>query len=104
MSMEDLEKVKKEISKAEDRIRYYEQQDKIMRTLPELLMQYMDERRDERSDWSASGQRKGMNMDLKKVSHAIAFLQEHEIATTENLQEHLSEKEAATPQRYDCFF
>ena len=64
-------------------------------TLPELLMQYMDERRDERSDWSASGQRKGTNMDLKKISHAIAFLQEHEIATTEDLQEHLSEKEAA---------
>ena len=32
MSMEDLEKVKQEISKAEDRIRYYEQQDKIMRS------------------------------------------------------------------------
>ena len=27
-------------------------------------------------------------MDLKKVSHAIAFLQEHEIATTEDLQSH----------------
>ena len=33
MSMKDLEKVKQEISKAEDRIRYYEQQDKIMRSL-----------------------------------------------------------------------
>ena len=64
-------------------------------TLPELLMQYMDERRDERSDWSVSGQRKGTNMDLKKVSHAIAFLQEHEIATTEDIQKHLNEKEAA---------
>ena len=32
MSIEDLEKVKQEISKAEDRIRYYEQQDKIMRS------------------------------------------------------------------------
>ena len=30
MSMEDLEKVKQEIIKAEDRIRYYEQQDKVM--------------------------------------------------------------------------
>ena len=64
-------------------------------TLPELLMRYMDERRDERSDWSVSGQRKGTNMDLKKVSHAIAFLQEHEIASTEDLQIHLDEKEAA---------
>ena len=32
MSMEELEKVKQDISKAEDRIRYYEQQDKIMRS------------------------------------------------------------------------
>ena len=32
MSMEALEKVKQEITKAEDRIRYYEQQDKIMRS------------------------------------------------------------------------
>ena len=32
MSMEALEKVKHEIAKAEDRIRYYEQQDKIMRS------------------------------------------------------------------------
>jgi hypothetical protein len=30
--MEALEKVKHEIAKAEDRIRYYEQQDKIMRS------------------------------------------------------------------------
>ena len=32
MSMEALEKVKHELAKAEDRIRYYEQQDKIMRS------------------------------------------------------------------------
>ena len=32
MSMEDLEKVKREISKAEEQIRYYEQQDKILRS------------------------------------------------------------------------
>ena len=32
MSMEALEKVKHEIAKAEDRFRYYEQQDKIMRS------------------------------------------------------------------------
>ena len=34
-------------------------------------------------------------MDLKKVSHAIAFLQEHEIVAMEDLQSHLDEKEAA---------
>ena len=77
-----------------------EKRDKIVEemrepTIPELLMQYMDDRRDERSEWSVSGQRKGTNMDLKKVSHAIAFLQEHEIATTEDLQKHLDKKEAA---------
>ncbi len=65
-------------------------------TLPELLTQYLDSRRDERSDWSVSGQRKGTTMDLKKVSHAIAYLQEHEIATVKDLQKHLSEKEAAS--------
>ncbi len=65
-------------------------------TLPELLTQYLDSRRDERSDWSVSGQRKGTTMDLKKVSHAVVYLQEHEITTVEDLQKHLSEKEAAS--------
>ena len=62
-------------------------------TLPELLTQYLDSRRDERSDWSVSGQRKGTTMDLKKVSHAVVYLQEHEIATVEDLQKHLNEKQ-----------
>ena len=62
-------------------------------TLPELLTQYLDSRRDERSDWSVSGQRKGTVMDLKKVSHAVVYLREHEIGTIEDLQAHLSEKE-----------
>ena len=35
-------------------------------------------------------------MDLKKVSHAVVYLQEHEITTVEDLQKHLSEKEAAS--------
>ena len=65
-------------------------------TLPELLTQYLDSRRDERSDWSVSGQRKGMTMDLKKVSHAVLYLQEHEIATVDDLQKHLAEKEASS--------
>ena len=64
-------------------------------TLPELLTQYLDSRRDERSDWSVSGQRKGTVMDLQKVSHAVVYLQEHEIATPEDLQKHLDEKQAA---------
>ena len=62
-------------------------------TLPELLTQYLDSRRDERSDWSVSGQRKGTMMDLKKVSHAVVYLQEHEITTVEDLQKHLNEKQ-----------
>ena len=65
-------------------------------TLPELLTQYLDSRRDERSEWSVFGQRKGTTMDLKKVSHAVVYLQEHEITTVEDLQKHLSEKEAAS--------
>ena len=32
-------------------------------------------------------------MDLKKGSHAIVYLQEHEIATPEDLQKHLNEKQ-----------
>ena len=67
-------------------------------TLPELLTQYLDSRRDERSDWSVSGQRKGTTMDLKKVSHAVVYLQEHEIATVEDLQKHLSEKETVSSE------
>ena len=62
-------------------------------TLPELLTQYLDARRDERSDWSVSGQRKGTVIDLKKVSQAVVYLQEHEIATVEDLQNHLNEKQ-----------
>ena len=62
-------------------------------TLPELLMHYMDDRQDEREDWSVIAQRKGTNMDLKKVSHAVAYLQEHGIATTEDLQKHLDNQE-----------
>lgn len=62
-------------------------------TLPELLTLYLDSRRDERSDWSVSGQRKGTMMDLKKVAHAIVYLQEHEIVTPEDLQKHLNEKQ-----------
>ena len=62
-------------------------------TLPELLTQYLDSRRDERSDWSVSGQRKGTVIDLKKVSQAVVYLQEHEIVTVEDLRAHLSEKE-----------
>ena len=64
-------------------------------TLPELLTQYLDSRRDERSDWSVSGQRKGTTMDLQKVSHAVVYLQEHEIATVEDLQNHLNEMQTA---------
>ena len=63
-------------------------------TLHELLTQYLDSRRDERSDWSVSGQRKGTTMDLQKVSHAVVYLQEHEIATVDDLQKHLDEKQA----------
>ena len=32
-------------------------------------------------------------MDLQKVSHAVVYLQEHEISTPEDLQKHLDEKQ-----------
>ena len=43
-------------------------------TLPQLLMDYMNIREAERSDWSPYGQQQGTLSDLKTVSEAIVFL------------------------------
>ena len=64
-------------------------------TLPELLTEYLDERKAERSDWSSYAQTKGSAKDLKRVSEAVVYLQTHEINTLSELEQHIAEKEAA---------
>ncbi len=60
-------------------------------SLVDLLMQYTDLRIQERSDWSAYGQRQGKLKDIKAVSASIVYLKEHDILTLEKLDEVLSE-------------
>ncbi len=51
----------------------------------DLLNDYLDIRKSERSEWSAYGQRKGEINVLKKVSDALVCLKENGISTLENL-------------------
>ena len=41
--------------------------------LPNLLMKYMEIRKEERKDWTRAGQNRGTSQDLKAVSEAKAF-------------------------------
>ena len=50
-----------------------------------LLNDYLNQRKAERSDWSWSGQQKGDLKDLKDVARAVVYLQQHKIATLEQL-------------------
>lgn len=50
-----------------------------------LLMDYMELRKSQRSDWSVYGQQKGTADDLKAVSQAMLYLQEHDLSTLEDL-------------------
>lgn len=59
-------------------------------TLPELLIAYMDRRRDERQSWSAYGKQQGTIKDLKKVSAAILYLRSKNINTVADLETHLA--------------
>ena len=54
-------------------------------TLSELLRDYMNLRKAERSEWSRYGQQKGTADDLKAVSKALIYLKEHELFTLEDL-------------------
>ena len=91
--------VRKTISAQRSRIdslveeRYREERREL--TLPELLMEYLDERKAERSDWSSYAQTKGSAKDLKRASKALVYLQTHEINTLPELEQHVAEKEAA---------
>ena len=53
--------------------------------LSDLLYEYMTMRKAERSEWSRYGQQKGTADDLKAVSKAMIYLQEHELFTLEDL-------------------
>ena len=56
-----------------------------------LLNDYLRIRQMERRDWSKYGQQKGTAEDLKAVSKAIIFLNNHNLSTLENLDSALHE-------------
>ena len=58
-------------------------------TLPELLGQYLDLRREERTGWTSKGQLTGTVNDFNKVMVAIRYLLEKELSTVESLDAYL---------------
>ncbi|RHE11265.1 conjugal transfer protein [Blautia obeum] len=54
--------------------------------LPNLLMKYMEIRKEERKDWTRSGQNRGTSQDLKAVSEALSYLQQKGLSTVEDLE------------------
>ena len=53
--------------------------------LATLLRDYLNLRKAERSEWSRYGQQKGTTDDLKTISQATVYLQQHELFTLEDL-------------------
>ena len=53
--------------------------------LGQLLGDYLNLRKAERSEWSRYGQQKGTAEDLKAVSQALIYLKEHNLSTLEDL-------------------
>ena len=58
-------------------------------TLPELLSDYLDLRREERTGWTGKGQLKGSVADFNKVMEAVRYLREKELSTVEQLDAYL---------------
>ena len=54
--------------------------------LPNLLMKYMEIRKEERKDWTRAGQNRGTSQDLKAVSEALSYLRQKGISTVEDLE------------------
>ena len=54
--------------------------------LPNLLMKYMEIRKEERKDWTKAGQNRGTSQDLKAVSEALSYLQQKGLSTVEDLE------------------
>ena len=53
--------------------------------LPNLLMKYMEIRKEERKSWTRAGQNRGTSKDLKAVSEALSYLQRKGLSTVEDL-------------------
>ena len=65
-----------------------------------LLHDYLDLRKEQRREWSRYGQQKGTTDDLKAVSNALIYLQDHKLFTLKDLDESLQEmQEKATELR-----
>ena len=54
--------------------------------LPNLLMKYMEIRKEERKDWTRAGQNRGTSQDLKAVSEALSYLRQKGPSTVEDLE------------------
>ena len=54
-------------------------------TIPQLLARYMEQRGEERADWTSKGKLKGAVSDFNKVQAAMEFLRQKEISTVETL-------------------
>ena len=54
--------------------------------LPNLLMKYMEIRKEERKDWTRAGQNRGTSQDLKAVSEALFYLRQKGLSTVEDLE------------------
>ena len=58
-------------------------------TIPQLLAWYMEQRGEERADWTSKGKLKGAVSDFNKVQAAMEFLRQKEISTVETLDRQL---------------
>ena len=58
-------------------------------TIPQLLARYMEQRGEERGDWTSKGKLKGAVSDFNKVQAAMEFLRQKEISTVETLDRQL---------------
>ena len=54
--------------------------------LPNLLMKYMEIRKEERKDWTRAGQNRGTSQDLKAVSESLSYLRQKGLSTVEDLE------------------
>ena len=58
-------------------------------TIPQLLARYMEQRGEERADWTSKGKLKGAVSDFNKVQAAMEVLRQKEISTVETLDRQL---------------
>ena len=60
-------------------------------TIPQLLARYMEQRGEERADWTSKGKLKGAVSDFNKVQAAMEFLRQKEISTVETLDRQIKD-------------